>query len=174
MLPGILILLALVLQSCGSSRKYLVVPHSVSTASTVAAKDLKLQEGQYEVLRTITETASVICEYKGSSIILTSGEGDFRYTFTLTKDGWILSKFVGAASLGYFSSDFQAQETEVPNAEEFARRVAMARIIRAAKDYEADAVVEPIVVSNVTNLNTNKIEITSIVSAKIIVIKPTN
>ena len=162
----------LVINSCGSKREYLVIPHSVSTASAVTVENLNLQAGQYDVLRSITETASVICEYKGDQIKVTSGEGDFTYTFKFdSKSGWSLKKFSGAASLGYFTSDLNAHPSEVPNPEEFSRRVAMSRIIRAAKDYQADGVVEPVVISNVSNLGQNKIEYTSTVSAKLIVIK---
>lgn len=171
---GASVALAFLLQSCGGGTKYLVVPHSVSTASSVSVNDLGLEKGQYDVLNSITETASVICEYKGSEIKITSGDGDFQYVFVLGKEGWTLKKCSGAASLGYFSSDYQSKETSVPNGEEFARRVAMARIIRAAKDYQADGVVEPVVISHVSNLGGNKIEISSTVTAKLIVIKSTN
>ena len=162
------------LSSCAGGRSYLVIPRAVSTASAVSVDDLNLTSGQYDVLNTITETASVICEYKNKRIRITSGDNDFAYVFSLGKDGfWTLSAFSGAASLGYFTSDLNASLTEVPDGEEFARRVAMARIIRAAKDYNADGVVEPVVISRVNNAGHNKVEFSSTVSAKLISIKTT-
>ena len=164
-------LMALGLQSCGS-RKYLVVPHSVSTASAVSIDDLRLKPGDYEVLKTVTETASVLCEYRNSEIKVMSGDGDFSYTFKLDpKSGWFLKSFSGAAALGYFTSDYEARPSFVPNPEEFARRVAMARIIAMARDYSADAVVEPICVTRTSNAGKHSVEYLCTVSAKLIQIK---
>lgn len=161
------------LGSCGTGRSYLVIPHSVSSASAVTVDNLNLTKGDYEVLNTITETASVISEYKGDQIKIYADNGDFSYVFSLSKTGWVLSSFSGAASLGYFASDLENRLNVVPNAEEFARRVAMARIIRAAKDYQADEVVEPVVISSANNIGKNKIEYVSTISAKLISIKIT-
>lgn len=161
------------LASCGIGRNYLVIPHSVSSASAVTVDDLNLSKGSYDILKSITETASITCEYSGSKIKITGNDDNFSYTFSLSKMGWVLSSFKGAASLGYFTSDLINTPNEVPDAEEFARRVAMARIIRAAKDYQADGVVEPVVISSANNVGKNKIEYMSTVSAKLISIKTT-
>lgn len=164
------------LNSCGSGRQYLVIPHSVSTASAVSVDNLNLAKGDYDVLNTITETASILCEYKGKQIRISGDSGAFYYIFEQTKMGsWVLKSFEGAAALGYFTADLVATDSfgQVPDAEEFARRVAMARIIKAAKDYQADGVVEPIVVSRASNAGKNKIEYSATVSAKLIVIRTT-
>ena len=171
--PAYVAVAVAMLSSCTGSRSYLVIPHAVSTASAVSVDNLNLSKGDYDVLNTITETASVICEYKNNRIKVTSGENDFEYIFTQGKDGWTLSAFSGAASLGYFTSDLQYHVAEVPDGEEFSRRVAMARIIRATKDYNADGVVEPVVISRVNNIGKNKVEFISTVSAKLISIKTT-
>lgn len=166
------VLIALCLQSCGGSRTYLVVPHSVSTISAVPMADLNLKPGDYEVLKTVSETASVVCEYRNDEIKVVSGDGDFTYTFKNDqKKGWSLKSFSGAASFGYFSSDFEGKPTEVPNIEEFSRRVAMSRIITLARDYGADAVFEPVCVTRTSNAGNRKVEYSCTVSAKIIVIK---
>ncbi len=161
------------LVSCGVGRNYLVIPHSVSSASAVTVDDLNLSKGSYDILKSITETASILCEYSGNKIVISGNDDNFSYTFTLSKNGWILSSFKGAASLGYFTTDLINDRNEIPDAEEFARRVAMARIIRATKDYKADGVVEPVVISTANNVGKNKIEYTSTVSAKLISIKST-
>lgn len=166
-------LIMLGVTSCGMGRSYLVIPHAVSSASAVTVDNLNLAKGDYDVLNSITETASVLCEYKGNQIKISGDRGAFAYVFTQSKMGWVLSNFTGAACLGYFSSDVSNHATEIPNAEEFARRVAMARIINAAKDYQADGVVEPVVISSVNNIGKNKIEYISTVSAKLISIKST-
>ena len=174
LLTAVSLVAVLGLVSCGTGRKYLVIPHSVSSAAAVTVDDLNLSKNDYQVLKSITETASVICEYKGDQIIISDGNGEFKYKFVQTKSGWVLSSFDGAASLGYFTKDFENRPNEVPNAEEFARRSAMARIIRAAKDYQADGVVEPVVISSANNVGRNKVEYVSTVSAKLISIKTHN
>lgn len=159
--------------SCRSGRSYLVIPHSVSSASAVTVDNLNLSKGDYQVLNSITESASVICEYSGNNIQISDGDGEFLYKFTLGNNGWVLTNFSGAASLGYFTADIDSRPSEIPDAEQFARRAAMARIIRAAKDYQADGVVEPVVISSANNIGRNKIEYVSTVSAKLISIKTT-
>ncbi|MCH5346457.1 MAG: hypothetical protein J1E63_05070 [Muribaculaceae bacterium] len=164
--------MVLMLQSCGSGREYLVIPHSVSTVSSVGFADLKLKADEYQILKTISETATVKCQFKKNEIKVTGGDGDFTYTFHFdSKSGWALSKFSGAASLGYFAPDLTEEVYSVPNVEEFSRRVAIARIISAVTDYHADAVIEPVTVTRVNNLGNNTIEYTTTVSAKLIVIK---
>lgn len=160
------------MSSCSSNREFLVIPHSVSTVSSVSFDDLKLKTGEYTILKTISETATVKSEFRNNEIKVTGGDGDFTYTFRYDpKAGWSLAKFSGAASLGYFTKDYIATGTEVPNTEEFARRVAMAKIIAAVADYHADAIVEPVVVTKVENLGGSTVEYTSTVSAKLVVIK---
>lgn len=163
-----------VLSSCSFGPSYLVIPHSVSSASAVTVDNLNLAKGDYEVLNTITESASVLCEYKKNQIRISGDSGAFAYIFTLDKKGfWKLSSFQGAASLGYFTSDLTNSMQNIPDGEEFARRVAISRIIRAAKDYHADGIVEPVVISSANNVGNNKIEYISTVSAKLISIKTT-
>lgn len=160
------------LQSCGSGRQYLIVPHSVSTAASVGVDDLNLKPGDYEILKSISETASVICEYNNTNIKVTSGDGDFSYNFALNpKTGWFLKSFSGAAALGYFTTDHDSKPTVIPNPEEFGRRAAMANIINALRDYGADAVIEPVCVTRVSNLSSKKVEYTCTVTAKLISIK---
>ena len=162
---------AVMLQSCGGT-KNLVVPHGVNTSGVVTAKDLRLQENQYDVLRTISESASVVCEFKNTEVRISSGDGDFLYKFKFdSKVGWILDSFQGVAVMGYFTNDYTPGDDMVPNPEEFARRVAMGKIISAVSDYNADGIIEPVTITSVSNLGKNKIEYRTTVRAKLIAIK---
>jgi len=162
------------LSSCGGA-KNLLIPHSVSTASVTTVSDLGLKQGQYDILNTVKETASVRCEYKGNAIRIESGDGDFSYKFSFdNKVGWRLDSFQGAASLGYFAADIEEAASYAPQPEEFSRRVAMAKIIKAVTDYGADGIVEPVIVTNATNVGDRKVEYTTTVRAKLVVVKPTN
>lgn len=164
---------SLMLTSCGGP-KNLLIPHAVSTAPVSTIHDLGLKPGEFDILKTITETASVRCEYNGSLIKITAGDGDFSYKFMFdSKRGWELVNFNGAAELGYFSADLTEVETSAPRPEEFSRRVAMSRIIKAVTDYGADGIVEPIVTTVSNNMGDRTVEYTSTIRAKLVVVKPT-
>ncbi|MBD5240265.1 MAG: hypothetical protein HDS64_10970 [Bacteroidales bacterium] len=159
------------LNSCGGTRN-LIVPHAVSTADAIPAAALNLNKGDYDIMASITETASVTAKYSGSSLTIQSGDGDFSYYFTYDKNGWSLKKFRGTANFGYLQSETE-KFGEMPEAEEFARRVAIARLIEAVKDYGADGVLEPIVTTRATNAGHNTVEYQASITAKIVKIHPT-
>lgn len=162
------------LSSCGSSQKSLVVPRSVSTVESVPVEALNLGKGNYEILQTVTETASVIAEYAGDKIRIKDSNGEFTYTFKFDSNkGWNLDKFSGIANFGFLLSDVQNNAESLPDAEEFARRVAIARLIEQVKDYGADGVIAPIVSTKATNAGGKSVEYQATVSAKIVKIYST-
>lgn len=160
------------LSSCGGQRN-LVVPHAVSSADAIPANALNLVKGDYDIMASVTETASVTAKYSGKSLTIKSGDGDFAYFFSYDKKtGWSLKKFSGTATFGYLQSEASSPEA-MPEAEEFARRVAIARLIETVKDYGADGVLEPIVTTRATNAGHNTVEYQASVTAKIVKIHPT-
>lgn len=159
------------LSSCGGARTSLVVPTAVSTVESIPFGSLNLDRKKYEVLNTIEESATVIVEYSRTKVVIKDYNGQFRYVFQTMKDGsWYLDKFSGVATLGYFETEFKADSRGVPDGAEFARRVAISRIIAAASDYNADGVVEPLTVTS-TDGTGSTITYTSTVKAKLIKIK---
>ncbi|MDE6109418.1 MAG: hypothetical protein K2F72_03930 [Muribaculaceae bacterium] len=159
--------------SCGGTRN-LVVPHAVSTADAIPAQALNLKKGDYDILKTISESASITAKYTSNSLQIKSGDGDFAYTFIFDKkNGWMLKSFKGCASFGYLLSENQTP-ADVPQAEEFARRVAVARLIEMVKDYGADGVLEPIVTTRVSNAGHNTVEYQATATAKIVKIHSTS
>lgn len=64
------------LTSC-SGVKNLVVPHSVNSASALSIDGLNLQKGEYDILNSISESASVKVEYHADKMTIKSGEGEF-------------------------------------------------------------------------------------------------
>lgn len=168
LIAGIAILL-LGLTSCGGGPKNIVIPRAMSTADAVTLSALNLTQSDYNILNTVTETASVECDYRGSSMVIRDTNGEFEYRFICNSDGiWTLKSFNGVAVMGYFAADFENPEFATPNPGEFSRRVAMGRIIRALQDYNADAVVEPVTSSSVAQSGRNKIVYTTTVSAKLV------
>lgn len=164
---------ASLLTSCGG-QKALIIPRAISTAEAVSVKDLDMQRGDYDILNTITETASVRCEYHKDEIRIISSDGDFSYRFKFDpKSGWKLESFSGVASFGYLTSDINNQFS-LPDPEEFARRSAIARIISALKDYGADGVIEPVTTTIASQSGRNAVEFKAKVSAKLIKLKTDN
>lgn len=158
--------------SCGG-QKSLIIPRAVSSADAISVGALNLQKGDYDILNTVTETASVTATYSGKTLKLTSGDGDFSYKFKFNNStGWNLVSFHGTATFGYLLQD-ASYEIELPNAEEFARRVAIARLIEVVKDYGADGVLEPIVTTRASNASKNVVEYQATVTAKIVKIHTT-
>ncbi len=171
-LAALTVLAAVGLSSC-NSEKSLIVPRSVSTASAIPTAALNLTKGDYEILNTVTENASVTAKYNGKDLKIQSGDGEFSYNFEFDKKtGWKLKSYSGSASFGYLMTDMN-DHVLMPDAEEFARRVAIARLIEQVKDYGADGVLEPVVTAHANNVSKNTVEYTATVSAKIIKIHPT-
>lgn len=165
------VVMVTLLNSCGGTRN-LIVPHAVSTADAIPAAALNLTKGDYDIMASVTETASVTAKYTGNSLTIQSSDGDFAYLFAYDKNGWTLKKFKGTANFGYLQTDVNGF-AEMPEAEEFARRVAIARLIETVKDYGADGVLEPIVTTRASNSGRNTIEYQASVTAKIVKIHPT-
>lgn len=164
--------IAFTFYSCNGTRN-LVVPHAVSSADAIPAVALNLTKGSYDILSSVTETASVTAKYSGKSLTVTSGDGDFSYYFVFDKKaGWSLKRFSGTATFGYLQSDASSPE-EMPEAEEFARRVAIARLIETVKDYGADGVLEPIITTRASNAGHNTVEYQATATAKIVKIHTT-
>ena len=172
LLAAIAISAAFIMNSCTGVRN-LVVPHAVSSADAIPAAALNLAKGDYDIMASVTETASVTAKYTGNSLTIKSGDGDFAYFFSYDKKtGWSLRKFSGTATFGYLQSEASSPE-EMPEAEEFARRVAIARLIETVKDYGADGVLEPIVTTRASTAGHNTVEYQASVTAKIVKIHPT-
>lgn len=164
-------MIILILATSCSGSKNLVVPHAVSIAQSIPVSALNLEKNEYQILKTITETSSVTVEYHGSSIRIKSGDGDFQYIFEYdSKNGWSLNKFSGIATFGYLASDSN-NHVDIPDAEEFARRVAVAKIIEQVKDYNADGVIDPVVTTQAFNSGNRTVEYKAIVTARIFKLK---
>ncbi len=155
------------LASCGG-QKNLIVPRAVTTADAIPASALNLQKGDYDILSSVTETASITATYSSTSLKIVSSDGEFSYSFQFNpKTGWYLDKFSGTANFGYLLQDTNGN-VEMPGAEEFARRVAIARLIEVIKDYGADAALEPIVTTRASNVSSRVVEYQATATAKIV------
>lgn len=160
-----------ILASCGGN-KTIVIPHAVSSSEAISLKDLNLKRGDYNVLSTISESATVSCTYKSEEIIIEGVDDGFMYKFKYdAKGGWRLDSYSGVVTLGYFVSDLTKEMSSIPNPEEFSRRIAAARLINAVKDYDADGIIAPVTTTMVSQADNKTAVFTTKVSAKLVKIK---
>ncbi len=163
---------AMIISSCGSSKPTtLVIPHAVSTASAVPFSSLNLKRSDYTVINTVSATADVQVTYNANNVRIEDPAGSFSYEFSFNdQSGWSLNKFSGVAALGYFESEYCAPATTLPNGEEFARRVAISKIIAQVHSLNADGILEPITQS-MTQGHGKTVVYSTTVSAKLIRLK---
>lgn len=168
------VIIVFALSSCGG-QKNLIIPRAISTAEAIPAVALNLKKGDYDILKSVTQTASITATYSNNSLKIVSGDGDFSYSFKFDqKNGWRLDKFSGTATFGYLLQDVQDTTNNFLDAEEFARRVAISKLIDVVKDYSADGALEPIVSTRASNVKKNVVEYQATVTAKIVKIHTTN
>lgn len=165
---------AMILTACGGPKNF-IIPRAVSSADAISLKDLNLTRNDYDVLSTISESASVKCTFKKNEIQITALDDNFSYKFKFdAKTGWKLDSFSGVATLGYFVSDMNETMSSIPNPEEFSRRVASARLINAVKDFDADGIIEPITTTMVSQESKNTVIFKTKISAKLVKLKTNN
>ena len=166
----ILALCAATLSSCGVQRK-VVMPSAVNTINMASLADLNLERSDYEVLNTIEAEASITCSsYTNSRIEMESEDGEFSLKYLNGKSGWDCY-FRGIARLGYLQADYADTKTDIMHPHEVVRRLAIYRLINIAKEYGADAVIEPTIATNIEQVSRKDVVYKTTVTAKIIKIK---
>lgn len=158
------------LVSCGVQRK-MVIPSAVNTIDTAPLADLNLSRSDYEILNTIEAEATITCSsYTNSRIEMESDGGEFALKYLRGKSGWDCY-FRGIVRLGYLQSDYAGTATDIMQPEEVVRRLAVYRLINVAKEYGADALIEPTIATNVEQINKKDVVYKTVVTAKIIKLK---
>lgn len=158
---------AVLLSSCGTTS--VIVPKAINTVNTVTFADLNLERTDYEILSTVSATAVVEAVYTSHSMKVSDPDGEFSLNYVYGKSGWVcLHK--GVVRLGYLSSDYSYNPSEVMSPEDVARHLAIYRIINIAKQNGADGIIEPTVSTNVEQQG-KTIVLKSTVDAKIIKLK---
>lgn len=169
----ILVLLAsaALFASCGVQRT--VLPRAVNTVNTAPLGDLNLQRGDYEILNTITAEASITYKEKGSIVSIADTGNEFTLMYAFDKKTGVIAdmKYSGILRLGYLANDYVVDNETILRPEEIARRLAIYRAINVAKEYGADAVVEPTIATNIEQVGKNEVVYKTTVTAKIIKLK---
>ena len=171
---------AVALSSCKSLS---VIPQATNTVATATFADLNLVRDDYIVLNTITAEATLNAHFTDISIKVEDPNGDFSMSWVKPKfggsnsgntGGWVVDKVKGVMCLGYLSNDYGNELFEVgPYPHWIVRRLAMYRLINAAKIAGGDGVIEPIISTNVEQGKSYRdVVYKTTVSAKVIKIKP--
>lgn len=173
-----IVLIAMVMTSC-------LGPQMVgrSTINTVFWPDLKLKRENYEVLNRLTATATITYDATRMTKPKILGENN-EFLVVIKRFGPVID--FGILKFGYLANDigrttetqkgiFKKQQglvTYIPSDPEvIARQLATYRIINEAKAIGADALIEPIISSDVATVGKRTSVIKTTISAKAVIIK---
>ena len=167
---------AILMPSCKSSKS--VIPQATNTINSVSLQELNLERKDYIVLNTISAEATIIAKFTSDKVKVDDPDGGFSLTWkkvAFGKDeyGWTPDKIDGVVRLGYLSNDYQNELFNIgPYPHWIVRRLAIYRLINAAKVAGGDGVIEPIISTNVEGKGKKEIVYKTTVSAKLVKIKP--
>lgn len=167
---------AVVLTSCRSVLS--VIPQATNTVATVTFGDLNLERKDYIVLNTASADATLIAHYYDDEVKIEDPDGDFKITWEKSKKtgNWAPERIEGIVRMGFLSNDYENENPylDIPAAPHWiVRRIAIYRLINAAKMAGADGIIEPIISTNVGQGRRNRdVVLKTTVSGKLIKIKP--
>lgn len=157
------------LASCATKKK--IIPRAINTVNSATLKELNLDREDYEILNTITAEATIAYRQRGEGYEITSRDDDFSITLQQGKTGPVYT-YTGILKLGYLTNDYVDLSASL-QPEQIARGLAIYRAINIVKEYGADAVIEPVISTNVEQIG-KEIIFKSTVTAKLIKLKTNN
>ena len=167
-------LCAIVMSSCRTTLS--VIPQAVNTVATSSFADLNMDRKDYIVLNTISADATINAHFTASSVKVEDPSGEFSLSWSWDKKAgvWVPQGIKGIVRLGYLSNDYTDDLFNIPPYPHWiVRRMAIYRLINAAKIAGGDGLIEPIISTNVEQgRSKNDIIYKTTVSAKIIKLKP--
>ena len=171
---AIVAICAVVLSSCKSALS--VIPQATNTIAPISFGDLNLARKDYIVLNTISAEATLTAHFSDGSVKVEDPAGEFSLTWEKDKKTgeWSPNRIKGIVRLGYLSNDYDEELFNIPPYPHWiVRRLAIYRLINAAKIAGGDGVIEPVISTNVEQGRSNRdIVYKTTVSAKLIKIKP--
>lgn len=167
-------LCAMFMSSCRSALS--VIPQATNTINSVDLKELNLERKDYIVLNTVNAEATITAHFSDDNVKVEDPNGEFSLTWEKDKKTgiWSPDRIKGIVRLGYLSNDYENELFDIgPYPHWIVRRLAIYRLINAAKMAGGDGVIEPIISTNVEQgRGRNDIIYKTTVSAKLIKIKP--
>ena len=182
------IIVGVMFTSCGSLKKSGITvppPVATNTISSVSFSDLNLKREDYKILNTIESEAIVTVSMNEKGQLVVSDDAGFSMTKITEfdkKTGQTYTRYetVGTIRAGFLSQDYST--IDYTNAESIARALAIDRLINLSKELGGDAVIDPIISTNVET-TVEKVHVgfmtidvptttyKTIASAKVVVIK---
>lgn len=166
-------IIAIAMTSCRSALS--VIPQATNTVASVSFADLDLQRKDYIIVNTITVEATITAHFSDLSVKVEDPDGEFSLTWNKNnKTGeWEPNSIKGLVCLGYLSNDYDDELFNIPPYPHWiVRRLAIYRLINAAKVAGGDGVIEPVISTNVEQGKYSRnVVYRTTVSAKLIKIK---
>lgn len=159
--------------SCGISKPVTsIIPQAINNVNTVGLDELNLTRDDYEILNTVTAEAYITCEYGKSKIKMSDESGEFTLSYKLVNNLWIPDKYSGVMKLGYLANDtYNTNIGGLIAPDALSRRIAIYRVVNMVQQYGADGIIEPIVSTNVEEVQKDVVVYKTTVSGKIIKLK---
>ena len=170
---AIVAICTIAMSSCRSALS--VIPQATNTIAPISFGDLNLERKDYIVLNTISAEATLNAHFSDGTVREDDPTGEFSLTWEKDrKTGeWSPERIKGIVRLGYLSNDYDEELFNIPPYPHWiVRRLAIYRLINAAKIAGGDGVIEPIISTNVEQGRSNSdVVYKTTVSAKLIKIK---
>lgn len=161
---------AVILTSCHVQQA--IMPKAINTMAEVSLGDLNFDRKDYVILKNISAEAIVKYHQRGDEVTISEENGSFSITWEYEKKLgiWVRTKFEGIAQFGFLGNDYDGVSTTDIAPEYFVRNLAMYRAINACKASGGDAIIEPLISTNVEQMGKDIVFKTN-VTGKIIKIK---
>lgn len=163
-----ILLNAILFTSCTT---YTVIPQAINTVNSVRLDELNLKHNSdYTIVNTTTSEATVIySENVDKKIKIKEENNEFEITYERDKKSgyYYISECKGVARFGFLTNDYGSTSLSDISPEDIVRKLAIYRLINAAKVRGADGVIEPVISTNVEQRGKDIVFKTT-VSAKLI------
>lgn len=159
--------------SCGIAKPVTsIIPQAINNVNTVGLDELNLTRDDYEILNTVTAEAYITCDYGKAKIKMSDESGEFTLSYKLVNNLWIPDKYSGVMKLGYLANDtYNTNIGGLIAPDALSRRIAIYRVVNMVQQYGADGIIEPIVSTNVEEVQKDVVVYKTTVSGKIIKLK---
>lgn len=131
---------------------------AISNMPKVTIQDMNLSRNDYTIIKSISVSASVRSDNKRNKRTIYEENNEFKLVYDIVKENG--KRFLeyesceGIIRLGYIGgTDIYNSESNYIPAEEIVRRLALYRLISLAKEYGADALFEPTIITVATSEN---------------------
>lgn len=129
---------------------------------------------EYTIMQTVSATACVRSDNNKRARVISEKGGEFKVVYrrkVVDNKSWLIyDDSDGIIRLGYLGGIVSSSTSDYFYAEEIVRRLAIYRLINIAKEYGADAVLAPTIITTATPVRKD-IEYTTEISAKLVKIK---